>query len=86
MVKKVEDKKTIITVTSKRMITIPEKFAKKYGIKKSTKIEVIDTEKGLLLVPIMPFEDLFNVDTEETTKKIVEGVHESRKKDVELED
>ncbi|MGQ4914350.1 MAG: AbrB/MazE/SpoVT family DNA-binding domain-containing protein [Candidatus Asgardarchaeia archaeon] len=77
MKKREDEKRRIVTVTSKRMITIP---AKKYGIKKSTKLEVIDTGKGLLLVPIVPFEDLFNVDDKETAKKIIEGIHRDRKK------
>jgi len=86
MKRKEDEKRRIVTVTSKRMITIPAVFAKKYGIKKSTKLEVIDTGKGLLLVPIVSFEDLFGVDDKETAKKIIEGIHQDRKKDIELEE
>lgn len=63
------------------MITIPAEIAKKYGIKKSTKIEVIDTDHGILLVPIVPLDELFGVDDIKTAKKIVEGIHESRNND-----
>ncbi len=83
---RVKKDRKIVTVTSKRMITIPAKIARKYGIKKSTKVEVIDTGHGILLVPITPFEDLFGVDDMETARKIVEGIHEFRKKDLLLED
>ena len=86
MVKKMENERKIVTVTSKMMITIPAKFAKKYNIKKSTKVEIIDTGKGLLLIPIVPFDDLFGIDSKETTEKIVKGIHESRRKEIEQED
>ena len=50
------------------------------------KLKSIDTGHGILLVPITPFEDLFGVDDMETARKIVEGIHEFRKKDLLLED
>ena len=78
--------KAIVTVTSKRMITIPAKFARMYGIKNSTKIEIIDTDRGLLLVPLVPLEDLFGIDSKETARKIIEEIHKSRRVDMELED
>jgi len=76
----------IVTVTSKRMITIPADIARKYGIKKSTKIEVIDTGKGILLIPIPSFEDLFGVDSRELAKEIISEIHEERRREVYKED
>ena len=75
----------IVTVTSKRMITIPADIARKYGIKKSTKIEVIDTGKGILLIPIPSFEDLFGVDSKELAREIIYEIHEDRREEVQRE-
>jgi len=85
--KKMEHKIRIVTVTvaSKRMIAIPAKFAKKYNIKKSTKVEIIDTGKSLLLIPIISYDDLFGVDSEETTKRIVNEIYISKREEVEPE-
>jgi len=76
----------VVTVTSKRMITIPADIARKYGIKKSTKLEVIDTGKGILLVPIPSFKDLFGVDSREIAREIIRGIHEDRRREVEREE
>jgi len=77
--------KRIITVTSKRMITIPADLARKYRIEKSTKLEVIDTGEGILLIPIIPFEKLFGVDDKETAKEIISTLHRRRKREIEKE-
>ncbi len=77
--------KRIITVTSKRMITIPADLARKYSIEKSTKLEVIDTGEGILLIPIIPFEKLFGVDNKETAKEIISTLHRHRKREIEKE-
>jgi len=69
----------IVTVTSKRMITIPADIARKYGIKRSTKLEVIDTGKGILLVPIPSFDDLFGVDEKGIAKEIIKEIHRDRR-------
>ena len=72
----------VVTVTSKRMITIPADIARKYGIEKSTKVEVIDTGEGILLIPITPFEKLFGVDDKELAKEILSEIHEERRREV----
>jgi len=63
------------------MVTIPSEIARRYGIKKSTKLEVIDTGKGILLIPIVPFEELFGVDSVELGREIIEEIHEERRRE-----
>ncbi len=36
--------------------------ARKYGIRRSMKLEVVDTGRGILPVPIVQFDDLFGAD------------------------
>ncbi len=48
----------VATVTSKSMITIPAKIRQKYGFKQGSKLEFIDTEEGILLVPVKTLREL----------------------------
>jgi len=43
--------KAKVVVTKKGQTTIPAKLRKKYKIEEGTKLEVIDTKKGILLKP-----------------------------------
>jgi len=52
------------TVTCKGTVTIPANIRRKYRIKEGTKIEFIDTEQGILLIPVPPLDQLFGIDTE----------------------
>ena len=48
----------VATVTSKSMITNPAKIRQKYGFKQGSKLEFIDTEEGILLVPVKTLREL----------------------------
>jgi len=78
--------KRVVTVTSKRMVTIPVDLARKYNIEKSTKLEVIDTGEGILLIPITPLEKLFGIDDKKTAKEIISLLHQNRKREVKREE
>lgn len=71
----------VVTVTSKRMMTIPADIARKYGIRKSTRLEVIDTGKGILLVPIVPLEELFGVDDRDFAREMISEIHKERRRE-----
>jgi AbrB family looped-hinge helix DNA binding protein len=66
------------TVTEKGMITLPAEIRRKYSIKKGSRVKLIEEEKGILVVPIPKFEDLFGIDPtmEEVAKAISEGRRE----------
>ncbi len=69
-------------VTSKNMVTIPAKLARKYGIKEGMKIKFVETEAGILMIPIPKLEDLWGVDRQHASliiKAIKELEAERRK-------
>ncbi len=48
----------VATVTSKSMVTIPSKMRKKLGLRQGSKVEFLELEEGLLLVPLKTLEEL----------------------------
>ncbi len=49
-------------VTRKGQITIPAELRRKHGIREGTRMEVLDSKRGLILRPIPRMEDLAGVD------------------------
>ncbi len=56
----------VATVTSKSMVTIPSKIRKKYGLRQGSKVEFVEVEGGLLLVPLKPLRELNGVAKEKS--------------------
>jgi len=52
----------IATVTSKSMVTIPSEIRKKYKIKEGMKVKFVETETGVLIIPIPELEELCGID------------------------
>ncbi len=48
----------VATVTSKSMVTIPSKIRKKYSLRQGSKVEFVEVEDGLLLVPLRSLREL----------------------------
>ena len=48
----------IATVTSKSMVTIPAKIRRKYGIKEGMKVEFVELEDTVLMVPLRTLKEL----------------------------
>ena len=69
------------TVTAKGTVTIPAKFRKKYNLRKGSRVTFVETDEGILLVPVIPLEELFGAD--KNVKKIVyrmiKELHEERR-------
>ncbi len=70
-----------VTVTSRGMVTIPAKLRKKLNIKDGSEFIVREHDLGLLYIPLINIEDLFGVDSKETSHSIVQGIHEDRRKE-----
>jgi len=72
----------IYTVTRKGAVTIPAEIRRKYGLKKGSRVKFIETDEGILLVPIIPLEDLFGVDRDvkETVYQMIRELQEERRK------
>ncbi len=69
--------------TKKRTITIPAEVKRKYGLRKSSEDEFADSEHGVLLVPVVPFEDLYGVDKarKKLIHRMIREIHEERRRE-----
>lgn len=65
----------IAKVTSKNMVTIPAAIMRKYGIKEGMRVKFIETETGVLMIPIPKLEDLHGIDRQHASA-IIEGIRE----------
>ncbi len=48
----------VATITSKSMVTIPSKIRKKYSLRQGSKVEFVEVDEGLLLVPLKSLREL----------------------------
>jgi AbrB family looped-hinge helix DNA binding protein len=71
------------TITEKGTVTIPAEIRRKYGLKKGSRVKFIETDEGILLVPIIPLENLFGVDKDakETVYRMVRELQEERRRE-----
>jgi AbrB family looped-hinge helix DNA binding protein len=71
------------TITEKGTVSIPSHIRNKYRLRKGSKVEFIDSEEGIIIVPILPIEELSSAD--KTRKKLVRDmireIHEERKRE-----
>ena len=65
----------IAKVTSKSMVTIPVKIMRKYKIKEGMRVKFIESETGILMIPIPKLEDLRGIDSQHAAL-IIEGIRE----------
>ncbi len=49
---------SVATVTSKSMVNIPVAVRRKLGLKQGSKVEFVDVEEGVLLVPLKSLREL----------------------------
>jgi AbrB family looped-hinge helix DNA binding protein len=71
---------TEVVVTRKGQTTIPVKLRRKYNIEEGTRLEVVDTEEGILLKPAKSIFDLAGTGakhaTPEEMKKLLDELRE----------
>lgn len=48
----------VATVTSKSMVTIPSRVRRKYDLRQGSKVEFVEIEEGLFLVPVETLREL----------------------------
>jgi len=46
------------TVTSKSMVTIPSRIRRKYGLRQGSKVEFVEVEEGIFLIPLKSLMEL----------------------------
>lgn len=65
----------IAKVTSRRMVTIPARIMRKYGIKEGMRVKFVEAETGVLLIPIPKLEEFHGIDRHHASA-IIEGIRE----------
>ena len=68
----------VATVTSKSMVTIPSKIRKKYGLRQGSKVEFVEVDGGLLLVPIKTLAELRGAGRD-NARALIQGIKELEK-------
>jgi AbrB family looped-hinge helix DNA binding protein len=63
------------TVTSKSMVTIPSRIRRKYGLHQGSKVEFVEVEEGIFLVPLKTLEELRGAAGKDA-KLMIEAVRE----------
>jgi AbrB family looped-hinge helix DNA binding protein len=48
----------VATVTSKSMVTIPARIREKYGIREGSKVEFVEAEDGIHMIPLKSLREL----------------------------
>lgn len=76
------------TITEKGTVTIPAEIRKKYGLRKGSRVKFIETDEGILLVPVVPLEDLFGADKnfKETVYQMIKELQEERRREASEEE
>ena len=65
----------VATVTSKSMVTIPSKVRRKYDLRQGSKVEFVEIEGGLFLVPVKTLRELRGAGREKSNL-LIEAVRE----------
>jgi AbrB family looped-hinge helix DNA binding protein len=66
------------TVTSKSMVTIPSKIMKKYSLHQGSKVEFVEVDEGLFIVPLKTLRELRGAG-KNNAKALIEGIKELEK-------
>ncbi len=65
----------VVKVTSKRMVTIPARIMKRYGIREGMRVEFVETEAGPLMIPIFDIDELYGIE-KGRREALIEAVRE----------
>ncbi len=63
------------TVTSRSMVNIPAKIRRKYGLRAGSKVVFVETDSGLLMIPVPPIMDLFGAERA-NGEKLMQAIRE----------
>lgn len=71
------------TITEKGTVTIPAEIRKKYNLRKGSRVEFVETDEGILIVPLVPLEELYGVDGKDKEKiyRIIRELQDERRKE-----
>lgn len=76
------------TITEKGTVTIPSKIRKKFRLKRGSRVEFVETDEGVLIVPVVPLEDLFGADRDkkEIVYQMIKKLQDERRKEASEEE
>ncbi len=63
------------TVTSKSMVTIPSSIRRKYGIKNGDKVQFVEVEGVVMMIPVKSLPEMHGLDKQHA-KALIEGIRE----------
>ena len=63
------------TVTSKSMVTIPSSIRRKYGIKEGDKVQFVELEGTVMMIPVKSLAEMHGM-FRDHAKSLIEGVRE----------
>jgi len=63
------------TVTSKSMVTIPSSLRRKYGIEEGDKVQFVEADGAIMMIPVKSLADMHGM-FRERAKDLIEGVRE----------
>ena len=63
------------TVTSKSMVTIPSSIRRKYGIKQGAKVQFVEVDGGIMMIPVRDLSEMHGMDRAHA-KALLEGIRE----------
>jgi AbrB family looped-hinge helix DNA binding protein len=63
------------TVTSKSMVTIPSSLRRKYGIEEGDKVQFVEVDGAIMMIPVKSLGDMHGM-FRERAKDLIEGVRE----------
>jgi bifunctional DNA-binding transcriptional regulator/antitoxin component of YhaV-PrlF toxin-antitoxin module len=63
------------TITSKKMVTVPARIMKKYGLVQGQKVRFVEGDGSILLVPVANLSGLFGLGREHS-EELVDAVRE----------
>jgi AbrB family looped-hinge helix DNA binding protein len=67
-------------VTEKGMITLPINLRRKFKIAKGNKVEIVETDDGILVIPIPPLLELYGSDP--SMREVVATLSKSRRREI----
>jgi AbrB family looped-hinge helix DNA binding protein len=63
------------TVTSKSMVTIPSSIRRKYGIKEGDKVQFVEVDGALMMIPVRSLTEMHGMDRADA-RVLIEGIRE----------
>lgn len=63
------------TVTSKSMVTIPSSIRRKYGIKEGDKVQFVEVDGAVMMIPVKSLSEMHGMDRVHA-KALLEGIRE----------